>query len=72
MKSPLQKSKDAAIINFSSVYGYTAMPFYSTYAATKAAVRQFSETMRRELHRSPINVMTVYPLATDTAMMKQL
>ena len=66
----LKKSKEGAIMNISSGYGYIAMPFYSVYAATKAAVGQFSDAMRRELHQYPIHVMTVYPSATDTDMMK--
>lgn len=66
----LKKSSEGAIINISSGYGYIAMPFYSVYAATKAAVRQFSDAMRRELHQYPLHVMTIYPSATDTNMMK--
>ncbi|GHA56123.1 SDR family NAD(P)-dependent oxidoreductase [Pontibacter akesuensis] len=66
----LQKSEAGAIMNVSSGYGYIAMPFYSVYAATKAAVGQFSDAMRRELHQYPLHVMTVYPSATDTDMMK--
>ena len=66
----LQKSSEGAIINVSSGYGYIAMPFYSVYAATKAAVAQFSDAMRRELYQYPLHVMTVYPSATDTDMMK--
>ncbi|WP_017731346.1 SDR family NAD(P)-dependent oxidoreductase [Nafulsella turpanensis] len=66
----LMKSKGGAIMNISSGYGYIAMPFYSVYAATKAAVGQFSDAMRRELHQYPLHVMTVYPSATDTPMMK--
>lgn len=65
----LKKSKSGAIINVSSGLGYIAMPFYSVYAATKAAVRQFSDALRRELHMHPLHVMTVYPTATDTEMM---
>jgi short-subunit dehydrogenase len=68
--SLIKKSKEGAIMNLSSGYGYIAMPFYSVYAATKAAVGQFSDAMRRELHQYPIHVMTVYPSATDTDMMK--
>ena len=68
--SLLQKSKRGAIVNISSGYGYIAMPFYSVYAATKAAVAQFSNAMRRELYQYPLHVMTVYPSATDTDMMK--
>lgn len=66
----LKKSKEGAVMNISSGYGYIAMPFYSVYAATKAAVAQFSDAMRRELHQYPLHVMTVYPSATDTPMMK--
>lgn len=66
----LKKSNEGAIINISSGYGYIAMPFYSVYAATKAAVKQFSDAMRRELHQYPLHIMTVYPSATDTNMMK--
>ncbi|WP_311196094.1 SDR family NAD(P)-dependent oxidoreductase [Antarcticibacterium sp. 1MA-6-2] len=43
----LKKSKEGAIMNISSGYGYIAMPFYSVYAATKAAVRQFSDAMEK-------------------------
>jgi short-subunit dehydrogenase len=64
------KSEDGAIINISSGLGNVAMPFYSVYAATKAAVKQFSEAIRRELIKESIHVMTVYPTATDTDMMK--
>lgn len=66
----LKNSCEGAIINVSSGYGYIAMPFYSVYAATKAAVRQFSDALRRELDQHAIHVMTVYPSATDTPMME--
>lgn len=66
----LKESEEAAIMNVSSGLGYIAMPFYSVYAATKAAVKHFSEAMRRELADYPIHVMTVYPTATDTKMME--
>lgn len=66
----LKNSSEGAIMNISSGYGYLPMPFYNVYAATKAAVRQFSDAMRRELYKYPLYVMTVYPSATDTNMMK--
>ncbi|WCT14282.1 SDR family NAD(P)-dependent oxidoreductase [Mucilaginibacter jinjuensis] len=65
----LKLSSEAAIINVSSGLGIIGLPFYAPYAATKAAVRQFSEAVRRELQDYPIHVMTVYPTATDTPMM---
>lgn len=66
----LKESSEGALINISSGLGYIAMPFYSVYAATKSAVKHFSEAMRRELSEYPIHVMTIYPTATDTDMMK--
>lgn len=66
----LKKSKEAAILNVSSGLGLIGMPFYSVYASTKAAIRQFSDAMRRELQPFNIHVMCIYPTATDTSMMK--
>lgn len=66
----IKESDEGAIVNVSSGLGYIGMPYYSVYAATKAAVRHFSESMRRELAKYPIHVMTIYPTATDTDMMK--
>lgn len=66
----IKKSEEAAIMNISSGFGYIAMPYYSVYAATKAAVKHFSEGMRRELAQYPVHVMTIFPTATDTDMMK--
>lgn len=65
----LQKSAEAAILNVSSNLALTGLPFYVTYAATKAAVKVFSEALRRELKDFPIQVATLYPTGTDTPMM---
>lgn len=66
----LKNSSDGALMNVSSGLGYIAQPFYHVYAATKAAVRQLSDGLRREYHAYPLHVMTVYPTATDTPMMR--
>ncbi len=66
----LKESEEGAIVNVSSGLGFIARPFYNVYAVTKAGVRHFSEAMRRELKDYPIHVMTIYPTATDTPMMK--
>jgi len=54
------------IINMSSVAGLLAMPTYSVYAASKFAVRGFSEALRREVAVYGINVSAIYPGAVDT------
>ena len=46
------------------------MPFYATYAATKADFARFGEALRRELKGEGIHVLTAYPGVTDTPMMK--
>ena len=66
----LKKSKEAAIVNVSSIIGLINIPFYCSYAATKGGITSFSDSLRRELSGYPIHVMTLYPGATDTPMMK--
>lgn len=57
------------VLNISSGIALVGMPFYSVYAATKGGLSQFGESLRRELIGTGIHVATVYPGATDTAMM---
>jgi short-subunit dehydrogenase len=66
----LRKSRSAAIVNLSSIFGLVGMPFYATYGATKAGISHFGEALRREVADQGIHVMTVYPGATDTPMME--
>lgn len=69
---PLLKfSEDAYILNISSGLGLIGMPFYAVYGSTKAAVRQFSDSMRRELAPFKISVTCAFPTATDTEMMQK-
>lgn len=66
----LKQSPEAALINVSSGLALISLPFYAAYAATKAGVKAFSESLRRELKDFPIQVTTLYPTGTDTPMMK--
>ena len=66
----LKKSPEAAVLNVSSNLALIGLPFYATYAATKGAVKVFSEALRRELKDFPIHVATLYPTGTDTPMME--
>jgi short-subunit dehydrogenase len=49
------------IINMSSVAGWVALPTYSVYAASKFAVRGFTEALRREVSAYGIRVSGIYP-----------
>lgn len=66
----LRGSGDGLVINISSGIGLIAMPFYTTYAASKAAIAHFGEALRRELYDEGVHVLTVYPGATSTPMME--
>ncbi|MCB5282063.1 SDR family NAD(P)-dependent oxidoreductase [Arthrobacter sp. AL08] len=62
-------ARDSIVLNISSGIALVGMPFYAVYAATKAGLARFGESLRRELHGTGVHVATVYPGATDTAMM---
>jgi uncharacterized oxidoreductase len=66
----LRQSDRALVVNISSGIGLIAMPFYTTYAATKAGIAHFGEALRRELYGEGVHVLTVYPGATSTPMME--
>ena len=46
------------------------MPFYATYAATKAGIAHCGEALRRELYGEGVHVLNVFPGATSTPMME--
>jgi short-subunit dehydrogenase len=66
----LRASGDAMVVNVASGIALIGAPFYATYAATKAGLARFGEALRRELKGEGIHVLTAYPGATDTPMMK--
>jgi NADP-dependent 3-hydroxy acid dehydrogenase YdfG len=57
----LQASDDARLVNLSSIFGLIATPGQTAYAASKYAVRGFSEALRTELAGSRIAVTVVHP-----------
>ncbi len=65
----LRASGDARLVNLSSVYGLVAPPEQTAYAASKFAVRGFSEALRHELEGSGVGVTVVHPggIATSIA-----
>jgi uncharacterized oxidoreductase len=65
----LRESKAGLVVNVTSGIALVAAPFYASYAAVKAGLAKFGESLRRELKGEGVHVMTVYPGATDTPMM---
>ncbi|MGI8542004.1 MAG: SDR family NAD(P)-dependent oxidoreductase [Aridibacter sp.] len=62
----LRKQKLAHIINLSSVFGFVAPLGQAAYAASKFAVRGFTESLRHELGGSNILVFCVHPGGVKT------
>lgn len=65
----LRASDDARLVNLSSVFGLVAPAGQVAYAASKFAVRGFSEALRHELEGSNVGVTVVHPggVATQIA-----
>jgi NAD(P)-dependent dehydrogenase (short-subunit alcohol dehydrogenase family) len=57
----LRRQPQAHIVNISSVFGIIAPAGQSAYAASKFAVRGFTEALRHELAGGPIKVSVVHP-----------
>lgn len=66
----LKKEDEAHIVNISSVFGIIGLPTQSSYAATKFAVRGFSESLRSELAPYNIGVTSIHPGAINTNIVK--
>lgn len=64
----LRRSDDARIVNLSSVFGIIAPPGQTAYAASKFAVRGFSEALRHELAGSRVGVTVVHPGGVATSI----
>jgi short-subunit dehydrogenase len=59
---PLLRRESAAhIVNMSSLFGLVAPPGQVSYAASKFAVRGFSEALRHELDGAPVSLTVVHP-----------
>lgn len=64
--APMRERKGGAIINVASTAGFQPVPFMGTYAATKAFVLSFSESLWEENRPLGVKVMALCPGATDT------
>jgi len=66
----LHRSDDGRIVNVSSIYGIITPPGQSAYAASKFAVRGFSNVLRHELEGSSVGVSVVHPGGVATSIAK--
>jgi NAD(P)-dependent dehydrogenase (short-subunit alcohol dehydrogenase family) len=64
----LRANRPGVICNISSSSIFAAVPFYSAYRATKAAVSALGDSLRVELEPSGIRVVEILPGPVDTDM----
>jgi short-subunit dehydrogenase len=60
------KKSRGGIINVSSAAAFGPMPFFATYAASKAFLLHYTEALAEELSDRPIDVLALCPGATRT------
>lgn len=60
------EQKHGRIVNIGSIFGSIGFAYFTTYSATKFALRGFSEALRRELDGSGVGVSYIAPRATKT------
>ena len=60
--------KRGGILNIASIVAFQAIPYWTTYAATKAFVLAFGEGLSYELRNSGVRVVTVCPGFTRTGL----
>jgi NAD(P)-dependent dehydrogenase (short-subunit alcohol dehydrogenase family) len=64
----LRASDDARLVNVSSVFGLVAPAGQTAYAASKFAVRGFTEALRHELEGTTVGATVVHPGGVATAI----
>lgn len=64
----LKVGNESTIVNVGSILGSIGYAGSTVYCATKFGVRGFTESLRRELADTPINVVYFAPRATDTSL----
>ncbi len=64
----LKEAPQACVVNIGSTFGSIGYAGFSTYCASKFALRGFSQALRRELADTRVGVLYLAPRATDTDM----
>lgn len=66
----LKQSKNAAIINISSVVGHAGYPYQTAYVASKHALLGFTKSLANEYYKDNIRVHAICPGGVYTDMVK--
>jgi short-subunit dehydrogenase len=68
MVPAMVERKRGGILNVASIVAFQAIPYWTTYAATKAFVLAFGEGLAYELRNTGVRVVTVCPGFTKTGL----
>ena len=68
----LQRGERPAIVNVGSIIGHRGLPLNSEYAASKFALRGWTESLRAELAADGVDVLLVSPGTTETEFFDHL
>lgn len=66
----LEREPEGHVVNVASSFGWVGVPGKTAYAASKFAVRGFSEALQAELARTSVAVTVVYPGPVDTNLVR--
>lgn len=68
----MKQQNQGHIVNVSSVNAMMPPPGEAVYSATKAGLNAFSDSLRRELGKTNINISVVMPALTQTDMLNDI
>jgi hypothetical protein len=68
---PMLERRSGAVINVASTAAFQPIPFFATYAASKAFARSFSEALEVELRGSGVLVQLLCPGPTETEFFEE-
>ena len=64
----MQQARKGKLVGIASVAGFRGLPGSGPYSASKAAAISYLESLRVELHRTGLHVITICPGYVDTPM----
>lgn len=65
----LQRQPRAAVVNMTSGLAFVPLALTPTYSATKAALHSYSQSLRHQLRKTPVEVIEIAPPAVRTDLM---
>ncbi|MBG6103899.1 SDR family oxidoreductase [Micromonospora vinacea] len=69
---PALRRADGHVVFINAAPGLHAVPRWSAYAASKAALRELADSLREEEARHGLRVTTVYPGGTATELLRKV